>query len=248
MDSQMDRYHMMLDDPLVQALPEIEQLPEGFEARLAELRRQIRVIGPIDRETLAAYQETADRFAVLNAEQADLHAAERDLRSLLATLEEEMAQKFDATYTAVAEAFAGFFPQLFGGGEAELVLLRDPESEGQAGLDILARPPGKRRQPLALLSGGERALTAVALVFSLLQVSQTPFVVLDEVDAALDEANVNRFCAALETLASQRQVIIVTHNRGTIQTASTIYGVTMGDDGASQIISLEVDAAVAAAH
>ncbi len=225
----------------------VDALEDDFEVRLAGLRRQLRVIGPIDHETLAAYQETADRFAVLGAEQADLRAAEADLRALLQTLEVEMAQKFDATFAAVAGAFAAFFPQLFGGGEAELVLQREPEPGGQAGLDILARPPGKRRQPLALLSGGERALTAVALIFALLQVSRTPFVVLDEVDAALDEANVHRFCAALQTLAADRQVMIITHNRGTIQTASTIYGVTMGDDGASQIISLAVDAAIAKA-
>ena len=142
----------------------------------------------------------------------------------------------------MATAFADYFPMLFGGGEAELVL--DGEDSASAGLEIMARPPGKRRQPLGLLSGGERALTAVALIFALLQVSQTPFVVLDEVDAALDEANVDRFCAALRRLAETTQVVVITHNRGTIQTAGTVYGVTMAEDGASQIISLRVDATV----
>ncbi len=225
-------------------LAAVDALPEGFDAALDGLRRQMRAIGPIDQEALGAYEETADRFALLGDQMADLTAAERDLRKLLEDLEHEMQARFETTFHAVAEAFGQLFPQLFGGGEAELVLRRDDEAADQVGLDIVARPPGKRRQPLSLLSGGERALTAVALIFALLEVSQTPFVVFDEVDAALDEANVGRFCAALQRLAERCQVIIVTHNRGTIQTAGTVYGITMGDDGASQVISLQVETAV----
>jgi chromosome segregation protein len=157
---------------------------------------------------------------------------------VLDALDAEMAERFDQTFSAVADAFREFFPQLFGGGEAELLLLGDDGDE--PGIDIQARPPGKRRQPLELLSGGERSLTAVALIFSLLRVSSTPFVVLDEVDAALDEANVGRFRSALEALAAETQVVIITHNRGTIQVADTVYGVTMQEDGASQVISLQV--------
>ncbi|RIL10108.1 hypothetical protein DCC79_09040 [bacterium] len=224
-------------------LAAVEALPADFDAVLDGLRRQMRAIGPIDHEALGAYEESADRFALLNDQMADLTAAERDLRGLLEGLEAEMHARFETTFRAVAEAFGAFFPQLFGGGEAELVLQRDDEAGDQVGLDIVARPPGKRRQPLSLLSGGERALTAVALIFALLEVSQTPFVVFDEVDAALDEANVGRFCAALQRLAERCQVIIVTHNRGTIQTAGTVYGITMGDDGASQVISLQVESA-----
>jgi chromosome segregation protein len=164
------------------------------------------------------------------------------VRQVIEQLEAEMRTRFDATFGAVAEAFSDFFPRLFGGGEAALVLA-ETEGDAPAGIEVVARPPGKRRQPLALLSGGERALTAVALVFGLLKVSGTPFVVLDEVDAALDEANVDRFCAALRELATTTQVVIVTHNRGTIQAAGTVYGISMGDDGASQVISLQVESA-----
>ncbi len=219
-------------------LAPVDELPEGAAEALASLRRQMRAIGAIDQEALDAYSETAERHRTLSEQERDLVAAEADLRQLLESLESEMRSRFERTFGAVATAFAEFFPLLFGGGEAELVL----EDEGSGGLDIMARPPGKRRQPLNLLSGGERALTAVALIFALLQVSRTPFVVLDEVDAALDEANVNRFCAALEKLAENIQVVIITHNRGTIETAGTVYGVTMAEDGASQIISLRVDA------
>ena len=221
-------------------LPPVATLPEGHAQELGRLRGQLRVIGAIDQEALAAYSETAERQSLLTAQEADLVAAEQDLRQLLEQLEDEMRSRFAETFSAVATAFADFFPMLFGGGEAELVL--EGEDGATAGLEIMARPPGKRRQPLGLLSGGERALTAVALIFALLQVSQTPFVVLDEVDAALDEANVERFCSALRRLAETTQVVVITHNRGTIETAGTVYGVTMAEDGASQIISLQVDA------
>jgi chromosome segregation protein len=223
-------------------IPRVEQLKDDAAGELDGLRRQMRAIGAIDRDALEAYEETADRHALLTEQEADLVKAEADLRQLLASLESQMQLRFQATFEAVSLAFRRFFPMLFGGGEAELVIETVEGETGGGGLEIMARPPGKRRQTLSLLSGGERALTAVALIFSLLEVSQTPFVVLDEVDAALDEANVERFCTALRSLAEHTQVVVITHNRGTIETAGTVYGVTMAEDGASQIISLRVDA------
>jgi chromosome segregation protein len=217
--------------------------PAGLDDEISALRRELRAIGAIDHEALAAYEETAAHHRQLAEQRTDLEAAAADLRQLLATLEAEMAARFEVTFGAVAAEFTAFFPALFGGGDAEMVLER--AGDGPPGIEILARPPGKRRQPLSLLSGGERALTAVALIFALIKVSQTPFVVLDEVDAALDEANVQRFCAALRTLAGETQIVIVTHNRATIQIAGTVYGITMGDDGASQTISLRVEDALA---
>lgn len=151
-----------------------------------------------------------------------------------------MDHEFRKTFRAVSERFKENFSVLFGGGSARLTLV-DPENPAASGIDITARPPGKRPQNMALLSGGERALTAVALIFSILGVNPPPFCVLDEVDAALDEANVGRFRAALQELAGETQFIIVTHNRGTVEAASTIYGVSMGADNASQVISLRVE-------
>lgn len=214
-----------------------EDLPQDVEPRIAQLRRDMRAIGAVDREALADYHEGVTRLEHLAHEHDDLIAAQVDITAALEQLEAEMAGRFEATFAAVAAAFGVFFPKLFGGGEAELVLEREGDA---AGIGILARPPGKRRQPLGLLSGGERSLTAVALIFALLKVSDTPFVVLDEVDAALDEANVARFRSALESLAEDRQVIIITHNRATIQAADTVYGITMSEDGASQVVSLQV--------
>ena len=238
------------------SLPVIEELPPELERRIARQRADLRAIGAIDQEALAAFEETAERHGFLTEQLADLRAADRDLRSLIDTLEQEMAERFEETFARVAVAFERYFPQLFGGGEAELTFAKAEDDEETAeadttgaravsdpGIEIIARPPGKRRQPLSLLSGGERAITAVALLFALLEVSGTPFVVLDEVDAALDEANVDRFRSCLESLVASVQVVIITHNRGTVQSADTVYGVTMGEDGASRTVSLRVEEA-----
>jgi chromosome segregation protein len=225
------------------ALPEVDRLEPDLEARVDQLRGRLRALGYIDQEALATYEETQAHYDDLVNQEADLATADANLRQLLEQLDQDISAGFERTFALVAEAFGRYFPLLFGGGEAELVQVRGEGAAESPGLDIMARPPGKRRQPLSLLSGGERALTAVALTFALLQVSGTPFVVLDEVDAALDEANVDRFCQALKQLAEDRQVVVVTHNRGTIQTASTVYGISMAEDGASQVISLQVEAA-----
>ncbi len=221
------------------ALSPVPSLPEDIEEHIRRLRNELRAIGAIDREALREYEVTAERYQGLSVQRADLEAAIRDLQQLLTGLEDDMRQRFDVTLAAVARTFRETFVQLFGGGEAELAAV--PGEEGQPGIEIIARPPGKRRQSLALLSGGERALTAVALLFALLRVSGTPFVVLDEVDAALDEANIDRFGQALEALAKETQVIIISHNRGTIGRAGAVYGVTMAEDGSSQVISLRLE-------
>jgi len=153
-----------------------------------------------------------------------------------------IADQFRSTFRALEAAFEERFEQLFGGGFARLSLT-DPADLGSTGIEIIARPPGKKAQPLAMLSGGERALTAVALLFAMLQVRPVPFCVLDEVDAALDEANVTRFTDALRELAARTQFVVITHNRGTIETADALYGVTVGDDSVSRVVSLRLEEA-----
>jgi Chromosome segregation ATPases len=157
-----------------------------------------------------------------------------------------ISERFQATFRALETAFATRFEQLFGGGFARLSLT-DPADIGSSGIEIVARPPGKKTQALAMLSGGERALTAVALLFAMLEVRPVPFCVLDEVDAALDEANIGRFADALRSLAHATQFIVITHNRGTIEAADALYGVTSGDDSVSRVISLRLDEAQALA-
>ena len=175
----------------------------------------------------------------MEAQQADLTQAISATRELIGELGSRITEQFLATFAALEGAFARRFEQLFGGGAASLVLT-EPEELTQTGVEIMARPPGKKRQPLAMLSGGERALTAVALLFAMLEIRPVPFCVLDEVDAALDEANVVRFASALRELAATTQFIVITHNRGTIEAADALYGVTIGDDAVSRIISLRL--------
>jgi chromosome segregation protein len=170
----------------------------------------------------------------------DLKQAESDLRQVISELDEVTQKEFTKTFEAVAVEFKGIFTRLFGGGSARLVLT-DPENVTETGIDIEAKLPGRREQGLSLLSGGERSLTAISLVFALLKVSPTPVCVMDEVDAMLDEANVGRFRDLLGELSKQTQFIVVTHNRNTVQVADVIYGITMGRDSASQQISLKLD-------
>jgi chromosome segregation protein len=171
---------------------------------------------------------------------ADLEAAAADLKAIIAKLDETMEAAFAETFQQVAKEFQRYFKALFGGGEAQLILT-DPDNMIESGVDIIARPPGKRLQSLALLSGGERSLTAQALIFALLKTSPTPFVIFDEVDAMLDEANVTRFRDAVSALAREIQFILITHNRKTIEAADTIYGISMGQDSVSQAYSLKVE-------
>jgi len=228
--------------PLISQLPVVEELPEGVENDVRRLKVQLNRLGAVNLDAPEEYEELRTRHEFLTGQMADLEQATIDLRQVIAELDRLMEQEFSKTFEAVAKEFREYFKQLFDGGEARLVLT-DPENLTDTGIDISARPPGKRPQSLNMLSGGERALTAAALIFSLLKVSPTPFCVLDEVDAMLDEANVGRFRQELQNLAHEIQFIVITHNRRTIEAASTIYGVSMGDDSASRVISLQLDEA-----
>ena len=182
---------------------------------------------------------------------ADLEATESSLREAERELELLIERKFREACTQVDDAFRHYFQLMFRGGRAELVMTEEPvqqddesaptQERPRLGVDIRAQPPGKRVSTLGLLSGGERALTAIALLFALLEVRPAPFCVLDEVDAALDEANVERFVSALKERAKRTQFVIITHNRRTIEQADSIYGVTMGAAGVSRLLSVRLD-------
>lgn len=227
-------------DGMVEELPRIVQLAPDMEENVQRQRALLRRIGPVNPDAQSEYQQVKERFDFLNTQVADLHKAETDIQEVIAELDLLMEREFRKTFDAVAQEFRGIFTRLFGGGMAKLVLT-NPEDMTDTGIDIEARLPGRREQGLSLLSGGERSLTATALVFALLRISPTPFCILDEVDAMLDEANVGRFRELLLELSAQTQFIIITHNRNTVQAASVIYGVTMGRDSASQVISLKLD-------
>ena len=215
-------------------------------ARLGQLRRRFHELGAVNPYAVDEYAELKTRLETLETQASDLRTAILRTRELIAELETMIADQFQTTFRALEVAFASRFEQLFGGGFAR-ISLTDPSDLGSTGVEIVARPPGKKAQALAMLSGGERALTAVALLFAMLEVRPVPFCVLDEVDAALDEANVGRFADALRSLAHQTQFVVITHNRGTIEAADALYGVTVGDDSVSRVISLRLDEAQALA-
>jgi len=238
---------VVLQEPLpfegfVERLPRVDQIPAELEAQVNRLRMQLRRMGAVnpqaDREFLAA----KERVDFLTTQSEDLNQAEGQVQQVIAELDVLMDREFRRTFDLVAGQFREIFARLFGGGSARL-RMTDPADPVTAGIEIEARLPGRRVQSLAMLSGGERSLTACALIFALLKVSPTPFCVLDEVDAMLDEVNVVRFRELLKELAQQTQIVVITHNRQTVQVAEAIYGVSMGPDSASQVISLKLDEA-----
>ncbi len=216
-------------------------------ARLAQLRRRFHELGATNPFAVDEYADLKTRLETLETQGSDLRTAIARTRELIVELESMITDQFQTTFRALETAFEARFEQLFGGGFARLSLT-DPTDLGSTGVEIVARPPGKKPQALAMLSGGERALTAVALLFAMLEIRPVPFCVLDEVDAALDEANIGRFADALRSLAHQTQFIVITHNRGTIEAADALYGVTVGDDSVSRVISLRLDEAQALAR
>ncbi|HJW23230.1 MAG TPA: hypothetical protein VJ506_12440, partial [Candidatus Limnocylindrales bacterium] len=216
-------------------------------ARLALLRRRFHELGAANPYAVEEHAALAARLDSLESQRADLVAAVARTRELISELDELIASQFRTTFGALERAFDARFRQLFGGGFARLALT-EPGDLAATGIEITARPPGKKAQALAMLSGGERALTAVALLFAMLEIRPVPFCVLDEVDAALDEANIGRFTDALRELGQRTQFVVITHNRGTIETADALYGVTVGDDSISRVISLRLEDATALAE
>jgi len=225
---------------MVEQLSNITELPLDLEEQVTQQRSRLRRMGPINPEAQVEFEKESKRHDFMEQQIADLRKAEADLREVIRELDELTERAFVKTFKVVAQEFTKIFIRLFGGGSAKLSLT-DPENLVETGIEIEARLPGRREQSLGLLSGGERSLTAIALVFALLRVSPTPVCVMDEVDAMLDEANVGRFRDMLTELSKDVQFIVITHNRNTVQAADVIYGVTMGRDSSSQIISLKLD-------
>lgn len=234
------RTPLPFDNSFVEHLPQVEELSPGIEDDIKRLKTHLRRIGSINPEAQEEYFEVKDRFEFLTEQIQDLEKASKDLKTVIEELDTLMERDFIKTFTEVNKEFSTYFTRLFNGGEAKL-LFSDEEQPVEGGVDIEARLPGRRSQGLALLSGGERSLTAVALIFALLKVSPTPFCILDEVDAMLDESNVGRFIELLKELSQKTQFVIITHNRNTVQAADVIYGITMGRDSTSQMISLKLE-------
>ncbi|MDP2964440.1 MAG: chromosome segregation protein SMC [Pelolinea sp.] len=225
---------------IVASLPKLTELPYEFEDQISQKKAYLRRIGPVNPEAEKEFDEANERYRFLTEQLVDLEKAEKDLRQVVHELDMLMKKEFMKTFKKVEEEFSNIFGQLFDGGAARLYI-DDEENILDGGIEIEATLPGRRKQELGLLSGGERSLIAVALIFALLRISPTPFCILDEVDAMLDESNVVRFGELLRELSDTTQFIVITHNRNTVQLADVLYGVTMGKDSVSQVISLRMD-------
>jgi chromosome segregation protein len=212
---------------------------EAIQEELTRVRRTLSQIGSVNPFAIDEHRELAGRLETLVGQDADLSAASASTEELIARLDAEIADQFNAAFVAIGAKFDEYCRLLFAGGSASLQM-SDGEGEAAGGIEIAVQPPGKRLQRLPMLSGGERALTGVALLFAMLSVNPVPFCILDEVDAALDEANIGRFADALRLLAQTIDFVVITHNRATIETADTIYGVTMTDAAVSRLLSLRL--------
>lgn len=212
---------------------------EATQKRVKLLKRGIEELGPVNLGAIEEYERVAERHDFLAAQQQDLLEAKEKLYDTMDQMDSEVERRFYETFSQVKEQFALVFPRMFGGGKAEL-RLTDPDDLLHSGIDIIAQPPGKRLQSLSLLSGGERALTALSLLFAIIQVKPIPFCILDEAEAALDEANVTRFGRYLHEFASDTQFIVITHRKGTMEEADSLYGVTMREKGVSRLVSVHL--------
>ncbi len=227
-------------DARLASLPAIAEIPRGFDRKIRHLRYRLRRIGPVNLEAPTEYEKVRARHDFLTTQAQDLREAQDSLRRAIAELDRLMEERFKTTFEAIAQEFRGYFSRLFSGGKARL-RLTDPQDLAQTGVEIIVQPPGKRSQDISLLSGGERALTGVALIFAILKACSIPFCLLDEVDAMLDEINIGRFRDSLVELAQRTQMVIVTHNRVTLEAVDAIYGLSLGEDGTSQVVSLRLE-------
>ncbi|MGD8608376.1 MAG: AAA family ATPase, partial [Myxococcales bacterium] len=207
--------------------------------RAEELQRLIDRMGEINLTAIEEYQENAERYEYLTSQRRDLEEALSKLDKAIRQMNRESRAMFREAFTAINERFKRIYPLLFRGGQAEL-RLTDPQDMLETGVDIIAQPPGKRLGSLELMSGGEKALTAVALIFAIFQYKPSPFCLLDEVDAPLDEANIGRFADAIQQMTDRSQFIIITHSKRTMEYADVLYGVTMEQPGISKLVSVEL--------
>ncbi|WP_088069407.1 chromosome segregation protein SMC [Gottfriedia luciferensis] len=218
----------------------LEMSVEDARKRVKLLKRSIEELGTVNIGAIEEYDRVSERHDFLQEQRTDLNEAKITLYNVISEMDEEMTKRFETSFRAIREKFQVVFTQLFGGGRADLVLT-DEDNLLLTGVDIVAQPPGKKLQNLGLLSGGERALTAIALLFAILQVRPVPFCVLDEVEAALDEANVARFAKFLKYFSEETQFIVITHRKGTMEESDVLYGVTMQEYGVSTLVSVRLD-------
>lgn len=236
-DHLSDDYHLTYER--ASELYELDEAIDVLRKKVKLTKMSIEELGTVNLNAIEQFEEINTRYTFLDEQRADLRAAKLTLEQLIDEMDQEVKDRFKETFHAVQGHFADVFKSLFGGGQAELRLTDDDYLS--AGVDIIVQPPGKKLQHLSLLSGGERALSAIALLFAILKVRSAPFVILDEVEAALDEANVIRYAQYLKELSDQTQFIVITHRKGTMEFSDRLYGVTMQESGVSKLVSVNLN-------
>lgn len=229
------REYGLSPEEITSPISEEIQLDES-RARLEELRPKMEQLGEVNLMAPKEYEELKERYEMMNEQRDDLLAAEADLRNIIAQIDKTSRELFLASFKEIRSNFQQVYQELFEGGRSDLIMTEDDPLE--TGIDIVAQPPGKRLQNISLLSGGERALTAIALLFAVFMIKPSPFCVLDEIDAALDEANINRFTKMLKKFSQSSQFLIITHSKRTMEISDTLYGITMEELGVSKLISV----------
>lgn len=233
-----ERYMLQLSE-IAANYSEVEIDLASMESEVNDLKSKLNKIGEVNLASIEEYEDLKKRHDFLDQQYKDLIEAKEQLKKVIDRINRICSRRFKETFEQVNERFTKVFPVLFGGGEARLILVEDPEN-GEMGIDIVSRPPGKKMQNVTLLSGGEKALTAVSLIFSIFLVKPSPFCLLDEVDAPLDDANVFRFNDLVKEMAKRSQIIIVTHNKHTMKVNNKLYGVTMEEKGVSKMVSVSL--------
>ncbi len=236
-------YALSTEQILEEALPEWpngEPTYEEAKKRIAELQALITEMGPVNLVAIEEYNELEERFKLESAQEEDLKKAKTELMDLIRMINQKSAEMFKETFEQANANFEKMFTKLFNGGTAKLVIVENEEDPLECGVEIIARPPGKRLQSISLLSGGERTMTAVSLLFAIYLIKPSPFCLLDELDAALDDSNIGRFVQALKDFLVQSQFLIITHNQHSIANSGIVYGVTMPEKGVSKIVSMRL--------
>ena len=242
-DRLWEEYELSFSEAEKLALPDAEFNRNTAAKRISEIKINIKNLGNINIDAIEGYKSVKERFEFLSAQTDDLNRAKTELEDIIEELLKVMKSQFAEKFQIINKNFNSVFKELFGGGTAKLAL-SDPENILESGIEIEAQPPGKKLQSLTLLSGGERAFTAIALLFAILNVRPTPFCILDEIEAALDDVNVYRYADYLKKYCGKTQFIVVTHRRGTMEAANILYGVTMQERGVSKLLSLNIDEVV----
>ena len=218
---------------------QIESVAAGTR-RIGELKRKIGTLGTPNLGAIEEYARVNERYTYLTQQRDDVLTSKRELESIIRNITQEMTSIFVSEFAKINQYFGQVFEEMFGGGKGQL-LLEDPEEPLTCGIEIRVQPPGKQVKTITLLSGGEKAFVAIALYFAILKVRPTPFCMLDEIDAALDDRNVERFSSYLRNLSQKTQFIVITHRRGTMEASDVLYGVTMQEQGISKLLRLDLN-------